>query len=94
MPGFVYGKIQVVPAEEEGERPHLEVEVRPRANSRAICSGCSERAPGYDGLKPRLFRFVPVLGVAVYFVYAMRRVQCVRSGKVKVERVLWGCRRA
>ena len=85
LPGFVYGRIRLVPAEEEGERPHLEVEMR----SRAICSGCSEHAPGYDRLRPRLFRFVPVLGVAVYFVYAMRRVQCVRCGKVKVERVPW-----
>lgn len=89
LPGFVYGRIRLVPAEEEGERPHLEVEVRPRAKSRAICSGCSERAPGYDRLQPRLFRFVPLLGLAVYFVYAMRRVQCARCGKVKVERVPW-----
>lgn len=89
LPGFVYGKIRLVPAEEEGERPWLEVEVRPRANSRALCSGCHEQAPGYDRLPPRRFQFVPLLGLAIYFVYAMRRVQCARCGKVKVERVPW-----
>ena len=47
LPGFVYGKIRLVPAEEEGERPRVEVEVRPRANGQAQCSGCGERAPGY-----------------------------------------------
>ncbi|MDE0624990.1 MAG: transposase [Bryobacterales bacterium] len=89
LPGFVYGKIRLVPAEEEGARPRVEVEVRPRANGRARCSGCGERAPGYDSLQPRRFRFVPVLGLPTFFVYAMRRVNCPRCGRVRVERVPW-----
>ena len=89
LPGFVYGKIRLVPAEEEGERDRLEVEVRPRANGRALCSGCGQPAPGYDRLQPRRFQFVPVLGLQTFFVYAMRRVHCSRCGKVKVERVPW-----
>ena len=89
LPGFVYGKIRLVPAEEEGARPRVEVEVRPRANGQAQCSGCGERAPGYDSLQPRRFRFVPVLGLPTFFVYAMRRVNCARCGKVRVERVPW-----
>ena len=87
--GFVYGKIRLVPAGEEGERERLEVEVRPRANGRALCSGCGQPAPGYDRLQPRRFQFVPVLGLQTFFVYAMRRVHCPRCGKVKVERVPW-----
>ena len=89
LPGFVYGKIRLVRAEEEGERDRLEVEVRPRANGRALCSGCGQPAPGYDRLQPRRFQFVPVLGLQTFFVYAMRRVHCPRCGKVKVERVPW-----
>ena len=89
LPGFVYGKIRLVRAEEEGERDRLEVEVRPRANGRALCSGCGQPAPGYDRLQPRRFQFVPVLGLSTFFVYAMRRVHCPRCGKVKVERVPW-----
>ena len=89
LPGFVYGKIRLVRAEEEGERDRLEVEVRPRANGRALCSGCGQPAPGYDRLQPRRFQFVPVLGLPTFFVYAMRRVHCPRCGKVKVERVPW-----
>ena len=89
LPGFVYGKIRLVPAGQEGERDRLEVEVRPRANGRALCSGCGQPAPGYDRLQPRRFQFVPVLGLPTFFVYAMRRVHCPRCGQVKVERVPW-----
>ena len=73
LPGFVYGKIRLVRAEEEGERDRLEVEVRPRANGRALCSGCGQPAPGYDPAAAPL----PVragLGLQTFFVYAMRRV--------------------
>jgi hypothetical protein len=34
------------------------------------------------------FQFVPLWGMAVIFLYAMRRVDCRRCG-VKVERVPW-----
>jgi transposase len=40
-------------------------------------------------LAARRFEFVPVWGMAVYFVYRMRRVDCRRCG-VKVEKVPWG----
>ena len=36
----------------------------------------------------RRFEFVPLWGIAVYFVYAMRRVECPTCG-VKVEQVPW-----
>ena len=89
LPGFVYGTIRLVPARKQGEKDSLEVEVRPRANSQAQCSGCGKRVPGYDRLQPRRFQFVPVLGQPTFFVYAMRCVSCSDCGKVKVERVPW-----
>jgi hypothetical protein len=72
----------------EDERLSLQVEVRPRAHSRPICSGCRRVRPGYDTLPPRQFESVPLWGIAVFFVYALRRVNCKRCG-VKVEAVPW-----
>lgn len=83
---FVYGKVTWV---EAGDRAALEVAVAPRANGRPVCSGCERPRPGYDRLPPRRFEFVPLWGIAVYLVYAMRRVDCPECG-VKVERVPWG----
>ena len=87
LPGFVYGKIRLLPDGAGGDR--LEVKVRPRANGRALCAGCGQPAPGYDRLRPRRFQFVPVLGLLTYFVYSMRRVSRPHCGKVKVGRVPW-----
>ncbi len=66
----------------------IEVDVRSRKNSRAICSLCRHSAPGYDTLRVRRFEFVPLWGIKVFFVYARRRVQCPRCG-VKVEELPW-----
>ena len=87
LPGFVYGKIRLV--EREGGQAEVEVEVLPRANGRARCSGCGEPAPCYDRRERRRYQFVPVLGLPTYLIYEMRRVDCRRCGKVKVERVPW-----
>ena len=82
---FVYGKARWV----EGEaRPTIEVELHARKNGRAICSGCDRPGPGYDRLPERRFEFVPLWGIAFYFMYALRRVDCPRCG-VTVERVPW-----
>lgn len=72
----------------ERGRLELEIEVRARARSRPHCSGCGRRGPGYDRLSTRRFEFVPLWGIAVFLVYAMRRVDCSRCG-VRVERVPW-----
>jgi len=82
---FVYGKSRFV---EGAPRPTIEVEVRARRNGRPICSGCGQVRPGYDRMAARRFEFVPLWGIAVIFVYAMRRVDCPECG-VKVERVPW-----
>jgi len=83
--GFVYGSICLV---EKEARLLLEIEIRPRKGSRAICSVCGKPGPGYDTLKIRRFEFVPLWGIAVFFLYAMRRVDCPCCG-IKVERVPW-----
>src|SRR3989337_1771066 len=82
---FVYGKVRWV---EGAGRLTMEVEVHARKNGRPICSGCGRPGPGYDRLPERRFEFVPLWGMAVYFVYALRRVDCPTCG-VTVERVPW-----
>lgn len=82
---FVYGSIRLLEVVDELV---IEAEIRPRANSRPMCSGCERLGPGYDSLPPRRFEFVPVWGIPVFFVYAMRRVDCLSCG-VRVERVPW-----
>lgn len=84
--GFVFGKAHMVIDETARER--IEVPVRPRKNGKARCSACGKPAPSYDRLEERRFRYVPLWGIAVMLVYAMRRVDCPRCG-VKVEQVPW-----
>jgi transposase len=83
---FVYGEARL---HDDGGRLTLDVGLRARENGRPICSGCACPRPGYDTLSPRRFEFVPLWGIAVYFVYAMRRVNCPRCGVI-VEAVPWG----
>lgn len=82
---FVYDRVRF---RNEGERPALEVSVRPRGNGKPLCSGCRRVRPGYDRLAARRFEFVPLWGIAVFFVYAPRRVECPACG-IKVEQVPW-----
>lgn len=83
--GFVYGAVRLV---EEDKVLALEAGLRPRAGHRPRCSGCAQPGPGYDTLAPRRFEFVPLWGIRVFFLYAMRRVAC-RTCGVCVETVPW-----
>lgn len=83
--GFVYGDGRLI---KSGDKPVIEFAVYPRKNSMAICSQCERPAPGYDLLKPRRFQYVPLWGIAVVLLYAMRRVNCAGCG-IKVEKVPW-----
>jgi transposase len=83
-PGFVYAKFKLTGS----SRPILHVTVKPRGGTKATCSGCNQKAPGYDVLAVRRFEFVPLWGIVVFFYYAMRRVDCPRCG-VRVEAVPW-----
>lgn len=74
---------------EEGAGLAIDVEIAPRKNGRPICSGCRGVRPGYDRLTKRRFEFVPLWAIPVFFVYAMRRVNCPQCG-VTVEEVPWG----
>jgi transposase len=82
--GFVYERCEL-----KGRRKLvLEVTVRPDERVRPKCSGCQLPAPGYDTLEERRFEFVPLWGISVFFLYAMRRVSC-RTCGVVVEGVPW-----
>lgn len=85
QPGFVYDKIEWAGTR---ARPALHVRVRPRRGARAVCSKCCQKRPGYDVLPTRHFTFVPLWALTVFFVYAMRRVDCPSCG-VTVEMVPW-----
>ncbi len=82
---FVYGKCAYVV---HRGTMSLVVTVQPRKNSKAICSYCNSKRPGYDSLPLRLFEFPPVWGIPMFFQYAMRRVDCPNCGIV-VEKVPW-----
>ena len=82
---FVYEKARVVGDEPEWS---IEVTIRARSNGRPVCSGCGRCRPGYDRLRKRRYEFVPLWGMAVFFLYAPRRVDCRKCG-VKVEQVPW-----
>ncbi len=82
---FVYDCVEF--SELDGQLLLL-IHIVARAHSNGICSGCGRRRPGYDSLPTRRFEFVPLWGIPVFFVYAMRRVNCKRCG-VTVESVPW-----
>ena len=82
---FVFGKTRLL---QTGDHQRLEIEIHSRTNSKPICSGCGQRGPGYDVMNARRFEFIPFWGILVFFIYAMRRVNCPVCG-IKVEKVPW-----
>ena len=82
--GFVYESCALV----GGKKLVLEVMVRPDQRVRPKCSGCEKPGSGYDTLQQRKFEFVPLWGIVVFFLYAMRRVDCRKCG-VTVELLPW-----
>ncbi len=83
--GFVYQHARF-----GADKKSIEVAVRPRKGSAAVCSRCHLPAPGYDQLAERRFEFIPLWGFLVFLLYTMRRVNCRRCGIVAVEEVPWG----
>src|ERR1700742_2444585 len=77
--GFVYQH-----AHFSADKRSIEVAVRPRKGSAAVCSGCHLPAPGYDQLAEGALSSLPV-GFLVFLLYTMRRVNCRRGGIVAVE---------
>ena len=80
--GFVYEQAKMV----EGT---LEIVIRPRKGSRPICSRCERPGPQYDIQRERRYRFIPLWGIPVFFVYQPRRVKCGGCEGVFIERVPW-----
>jgi transposase len=83
--GFVYQHARF-----STDKKSIEVAVRPRKGSAAICSRCYQPAPGYDQLAERRFEFISLWGFFVFLLYTMRRVGCPRCRAVVVEEVPWG----
>lgn len=81
--GFVYRSIRW-----NESRTALLVRLTAHGRSRPVCGDCGRKGPQYDTQAERRFEFVPLWAIPVFFVYAMRRVNCRRCG-VKVERVPW-----
>jgi transposase len=84
IPGFVYQQARF-----SSDHKSIEVPVRSRKGSAAICSRCHHPAPGYDQLPERRFEFIPFWGFFVFLLYSMRRVDCRRCQAVVVEEVPW-----
>jgi transposase len=85
FPGFVYQQARF-----SSDHKSIEIAVRPRKGSGAVCSRCHQPAPGYDQLPERRFEFIPFWGFLVFLLYSMRRVDCRRCKAVVVEEVPWG----
>jgi len=60
----------------------------PDGRFKLVCSCCEAKGPGYDTLRERRWKHVPLWGIPVILVYAPRRVSCSRCG-VKVEAIPW-----
>jgi transposase len=86
QPGFVFDAVELVDG--AADRCAIHVTLRERKGSRAVCSGCGQKRPGYDRLQERRFQFVPLWNIPVWFLYAPRRVDCPRCGVV-VELLPW-----
>jgi len=74
--------------QERGQGIEIEITLQPHGGIRGRCSQCLQPAPGYDRLPERRWRFVPLWGIATWFCYAPRRVQCAVHGVV-VEYLPW-----
>jgi transposase len=85
FPGFVYQQACF-----SSDHRSIQIAVRPRKGSAAVCARCHQPAPGYDQLPERRFEFIPFWGFLVFLLYSMRRVACPRCQAVVVEEVPWG----
>jgi transposase len=83
--GFVYQEVRM---QERGRAVVIEITLQPHGGIRGRCSQCRRAVPGYDRLPERRWQFVPLWGIATWFRYAPRRVQCPEHGVV-VESLPW-----
>lgn len=93
LDGFVYESSRMINASQLADGKSsavgsIEIQLRERVGSRGKCSGCQKCAPGYDRLSERRFQFVPLWGMATFFIYAPRRLECPNCG-IHVEYLPW-----
>ena len=69
-------------------QPTIEAEIVARKNSRPLCSVCGRPGPKQGTTPVRQFGFIPIWGIKVFFVYALRRLKCPNFG-IRVEDVPW-----
>ena len=86
--GFIYEKVSMEKGKKGAPPERITVHLRPRKNGQALCSGCEKAGGVYDHLEERSFAFVPLWGIPVVLLYAMRRVACDDCG-IRVEKVPW-----
>jgi transposase len=84
--GFVYCRFKLL---RDRRAPELHIWIRPAQGCQGLCSQCERPGPTYDTLQERLFQFVPLWGILVFFVYAMRRIDCATCKTPVVEKVPW-----
>jgi len=60
----------------------------PDRRCKVVCSSCGKQGPGYDTLKERRWKHVPLWGIPVTLVYSPRRVECSNCG-IRVEAIPW-----
>jgi transposase len=80
---FIYGNCYF-----DKKKNAIIIDIIPRKNSKAVCSKCKKDAPLYDTRKERLFEFIPIWGLKIFFRYIMRRTDCSNCG-VKIELLPW-----
>ena len=83
---FIYGnsRISTVDGFEA-----LVIDIKPRKSSKPECPECGKRGKAYDTQPARLFEYVPIWTVKVFFRYSPRRVACPACG-IRVEAMPWG----
>src|SRR5438105_5503879 len=77
FPGFVYQQARF-----SSDHKSIEIDVRPRKRSAAVCSCCHQPASGYDQLSERRFEFIPFWGFFGFSALfdAARRLPPLREG--------------
>ena len=84
---FVFKTVEM--SENSKSKPQITATLVPRKGSRGVCPRCDCKCPTYDTAPaPRLFEFIAIYNIAVFFAYRMRRVTCSEHGVI-TEKVPW-----
>jgi transposase len=83
--GFIYQHARFTP-----DKKTIEISVRPRKGSAAICSRCHQPAPGYDQLAERRFEFIPLWDFSSSSFTPCDGWTAASCGAAIVEEVPWG----